>query len=61
LTDEVCKDAHNMNLADECFMGGFLAMLSILETDVNRFNDPLEFLYSYDDIMAAVAAGNMLA
>jgi hypothetical protein len=61
LTDEVSKDAANVNLADESFMGGFLGMLSMLETDENRFNDPDNHLYSYDDIMACVAAGNLMA
>ena len=48
-------------MADECFMGGFLGMLSMLETDENRFNDPDNHLYSYDDIIACVSAGNLMA
>jgi hypothetical protein len=46
LSDEVCEDAHNINLADESFIGGFLAKLSMIETDEGRFNDPNNHLYS---------------
>ena len=52
---------HNINLAQESFMGGFLGALSMLETCVDRFNYDSTILYSYDDVIQAMLAGNMMA
>lgn len=42
-------------------MGGFLGAMSMLETCVDRFNYDSTILYSYDDVIQAMLAGNMMA